>query len=108
MHFPKFFFIAVIFIIAALISHVGALRFAAEATRLRVPARGIPGEQERIRPQTVSLDHDTRMAFRIGIACACISALSLFVSYRKREASAPRFVVLVLFFVYGILQLAVV
>jgi hypothetical protein len=108
MRFPTFFFISILFVIAALISHFGALRFAADATHLRRPAMGIPAEQERIRPQIVSLDRDARMAFRIGIGCACISGLSLFVSYRKRESSAPRFIVLVLFFFYGVLQFAVV
>jgi hypothetical protein len=106
MRFPKFFFISVLLIAAAVFSQVTALRFAAAATRLlgKVEHSQNP---ESVRATRVALDSKARISYRVGLACAVLSAISLLISRRLAEP-APRVLLLIAFAIYWFLHFAVV
>ncbi|SRR3954471_19546446 len=103
----KLFLIALLLVVFALFAHLTALRYGARSAKLTGQAVAAPAEADRLRAERSVVNHETNVAFVVGIACAVLSALFALLS-RRADESAPRSIIVVLLLFYGVLHFAVV
>jgi hypothetical protein len=104
----KLFLLAVLLVLFGLFAHLTALRFGADSAKLTARAVAAPADSAiHLRAERDAVNRRTMVALFVGVACAILSALFTFFSYRAEEP-APRAIVVVLLLFYGILHFAVV
>jgi hypothetical protein len=74
-----------------------ALRYAAHSARLTGQAIAVPADSIQLRAERDLANGHANLALFIGVACAVLSVLFTFLSYRAEEP-APRLVIVVLLF----------
>jgi len=101
MKMRKHFFLALLLAFSALAANFVAMNYAAHSIRLFNDAMSSPAELARIQPERASLSQHVYVALYFGVACAVASIVFAYLSYRVRER-APKFVIFVLLFFYGL------
>ena len=103
----RLFLLALLLVVLGLFVHLTALRYAAHSARLTGQAIAVPGDAVQLRAERDLANRHANLALFVGVVCAVLSAFFTFLSYRADE-SAPRSVIVVLLFFYGVLHFAVV
>ena len=104
MRTRKLFFAGLLLILFGLAAQFTALSYGFRAYDLRRMARETPAEAVHLRAESKAQDRSAYIALYIGVACAVLSAVAVILSYRASEP-APKFVVVALMLVYGVLFL---
>jgi len=104
MRTRRLFFVGLLLILLGLIAQFTALSYGFRAYDLRRMAVKTPAEAGRLRAELKALDQLAYIALYSGVACAALSLVAVVLSYRASEP-APKFVIVVLMLVYGVLLL---
>jgi formate/nitrite transporter FocA (FNT family) len=100
----KLFVTGLLLILFGLAAQFTALSYGFRAYDLRRMAEKTPAEAVHLRADSKAQDSLAYVALYTGIACTVLSLVAVILSYRASEP-APKFVIVVLMLVYGVLFL---